>query len=210
MPHTLALEKSRPLPEELQITMAHPPSLADGREPFVYMLLPHAGGYQVMRASLKQLLEIAEAVSNVPGSEPVHVAAAGADGLSGDAAVPNRVGFRAEDIARMQGRMEQGSRVGWVRFGDVEIDAAARVVTRGGACVPLAPLEFDLLVALFQRKGAAASREELMREIWTGKAGVTPRTVDTHIFNLRRKLEDDPSQPVHLLTVSKIGYRLKA
>jgi len=137
--------------------MAHPASLADGRETFVYMLLPHAGGYRVMRAPLKQLLEISEAVSNVPGAEP-----AASDGSGGEAVAPGKGGgFRAEDIARMQGRLEQGSRVGWVRFGEVEIDAAARVVTRAGQAVPLAPLEFDLLVALFQRKGAAASREEL-------------------------------------------------
>ena len=180
----------------------HPPTtLADTREQFVYMLLPRSGGYQVMRAPLKQLLEIAEAVSDVPDTLPAAISGNG-DGAEGH-------GFRAEDIAKMQGRIEHGSRIGWVRFGDVEIDAAARVVTRGGRAIPLAPLEFDLLVALYQRKGAAASREELMTEIWTGREGVTSRTVDTHIFNLRRKLEDDPSRPVHLLTVSKIGYRLK-
>jgi DNA-binding response OmpR family regulator len=94
-------------------------------------------------------------------------------------------------------------------FSDVTIDVLARTVTKRGADVALTPLEFDLLVALFDRKGAAVSRRELLRDVWKGKNGVTTRTVDTHIFNLRQKLENDPSRPAHFVTVSKIGYRLK-
>jgi DNA-binding response OmpR family regulator len=71
-------------------------------------------------------------------------------------------------------------------------------------------MEFDLLVALLERRGAVASRHELMREVWGHSAIVVSRTVDTHIAELRRKLERNPAEPRHILTVRKAGYRLQA
>jgi DNA-binding response OmpR family regulator len=94
------------------------------------------------------------------------------------------------------------------RFGAIAIDRDTRTVTRAGIPVDLAPLEFDLLAALVARRGAAASRLELLRDVWGHSAAVVTRTVDTHIAELRRKLEDNPAQPAHILTVRKIGYRL--
>jgi DNA-binding response OmpR family regulator len=96
------------------------------------------------------------------------------------------------------------------RFGDVEVDPSSRSVFRGGRAVSLAPMEFDLLLALIRRRGAVASRHELMREVWGHRAVVVSRTVDTHIAELRRKLESDPAEPRHILTVRKAGYRLQA
>jgi two-component system, OmpR family, alkaline phosphatase synthesis response regulator PhoP len=94
------------------------------------------------------------------------------------------------------------------RFGDVEVDPAARVVRRRGEEVPLAPKEFSLLLALLRRNGAVASRVELLQEVWGHRGAVMTRTVDMHIAELRRKLEDDPADPRHLITVRKAGYRL--
>jgi two-component system alkaline phosphatase synthesis response regulator PhoP len=68
-------------------------------------------------------------------------------------------------------------------------------------------MEFDLLNALVARRGATASRLELLRDVWGHSAAVVTRTVDTHIAELRRKLERDPAQPEHILTVRKVGYR---
>ncbi len=95
------------------------------------------------------------------------------------------------------------------RYGDVVIDPEARAVTRRGVDVALAPKEFDLLLALVRRRGRAASRLELLKEVWGYAAAVMTRTVDTHILELRRKLEDDPARPRHILTVRKVGYRLQ-
>lgn len=95
------------------------------------------------------------------------------------------------------------------RFGDVVVDLHTRTVEKSGCEVALTPKEFDLLVALVDRDGAVASRVELMKEVWGHRAEVMSRTVDTHVFELRRKLEDDPSSPVHILTVHKSGYRLR-
>jgi two-component system, OmpR family, alkaline phosphatase synthesis response regulator PhoP len=96
-----------------------------------------------------------------------------------------------------------------IAFSDVRVDPASRVVRKGGREVDLTPKEFELLVALARREGAVASRPELLDEVWNPTTPITSRTVDTHLFELRRKLEDDPSRPRHLLTVRKVGYRLQ-
>jgi DNA-binding response OmpR family regulator len=95
------------------------------------------------------------------------------------------------------------------RFGEIEVDPASRTVRRNGRTVGLRPMEFDLLLALLRRRGAVASRLDLMREVWGHQAAVLSRTVDTHVAELRRKLEKDPAVPRHILTVRKAGYRLQ-
>ncbi len=96
------------------------------------------------------------------------------------------------------------------RFGEITIERACRLVLKEGETVSLAPLEYDLLVALYDRRGAVATRHELLREVWGHQAMVVSRTVDTHILELRKKLERDPAHPRHILTVRKTGYRLQA
>jgi len=95
------------------------------------------------------------------------------------------------------------------RFGDVIVDPSTRTVLRHGALVSLAPKEFDLLWTLLRANGAVVSRSELMDQVWGYRADVLSRTVDTHVGELRKKLEDDARRPQHLLTVRKIGYRLQ-
>jgi len=96
-----------------------------------------------------------------------------------------------------------------VRFGEVEVRPATHEVLRSGEPVPLRPKEFDLIMALIQRNGQVASRLELLHEVWGYDAEIVSRTVDTHMAELRRKLERDPGSPRHLLTVRKTGYRLQ-
>jgi DNA-binding response OmpR family regulator len=95
-----------------------------------------------------------------------------------------------------------------IAFGDVRADPSTRGVLRAGAPVSLRPKEFDLLVALARRNGHVVSRLELLREVWGYDDSVMSRTVDTHVAELRRKLEPDPANPRHILTVLKGGYRL--
>ena len=96
-----------------------------------------------------------------------------------------------------------------IRFGEVEIDLATRSTRLRGAEVALTPKELDLLLALIGRGGRIATRVELMREVWGHRAAIISRTVDTHVAELRRKLERDPANPRHILTVRKAGYRFQ-
>lgn len=95
-----------------------------------------------------------------------------------------------------------------LRLGGLEILPQSRLVLRQGEPVPLSRIEFDLFIALVRREGRPASRLELVREVWGYGAAVTSRSVDTQIYNLRHKLEENPANPRHLLTVSGVGYRV--
>lgn len=118
-----------------------------------------------------------------------------------------------ELLARVEALLRRGmpstaSKPDILHIGNVEIDPSTRRVRRDGADVPLTPKEFDLLLALIRRNGAVASRLELLREVWGYNSAVVSRTVDTHVAELRKKIEDDPAAPRFVLTVRKAGYRL--
>jgi DNA-binding response OmpR family regulator len=95
------------------------------------------------------------------------------------------------------------------RFGSVIVDFDSRSVTVKGRLADLTPRAFDLLAALLRRRGSVVTRAELMREVWGHRAEIASRTVDTHIADIRREIEDDPTDPKHLVTVWKTGYRLQ-
>jgi two-component system, OmpR family, alkaline phosphatase synthesis response regulator PhoP len=96
-----------------------------------------------------------------------------------------------------------------VTIGSTEVDVRARVLRRDGASLVVSRIGFELLLALLRRRGAVVSRAELMRDVWGYSEGVVSRTLDTHIFELRQLIEPDPSSPVHIRTVWRIGYRLE-
>jgi two-component system alkaline phosphatase synthesis response regulator PhoP len=97
----------------------------------------------------------------------------------------------------------------FLRFGDVTVDLAERTVSRAGCPVKLTHLEFELLSFLCSNSGRVHSREELLRQVWGFQQGQA-RTVDNFVAQLRAKLERDPDQPRHLLTVRGSGYRFSA
>ena len=102
---------------------------------------------------------------------------------------------------------DPGAAPGVIRFGDVSIDPASRTVTRSGESVSLTPKAYELMMALIKRKGAVATRVELLREVWDHRAIVLTRTVDSHMAELRKKLEHDAADPRHFITIWKVGYR---
>jgi DNA-binding winged helix-turn-helix (wHTH) protein len=95
------------------------------------------------------------------------------------------------------------------QFGDIVVDPMTRTVSRGDRPVAVSPKLFDLLMALIRRRGAVMSRAELLVEVWHRQDPRGTRTVDTHVFELRKRLEVNPAEPRHILTVSKVGYRLQ-
>ena len=91
-------------------------------------------------------------------------------------------------------------------FDDVKIDFKKYQVMRGDKEIKLTAAEFKILKLLIDSRGEPVSRHSILTEIWTDE-DVTTRTVDTHIWNLREKLEDDPGKPKHIVTVHRIGYK---
>jgi DNA-binding response OmpR family regulator len=114
-----------------------------------------------------------------------------------------------ELLARIEALLRRTRPVALYRFGGVEVDPERRTVHRNGSPVSLTPMEFDLLLALLRRKGTVVSRLDLLQEVWRHSAAVLTRTVDTHVAELRRKLERDPAAPEFILTARKAGYRLE-
>lgn len=94
-----------------------------------------------------------------------------------------------------------------LRTGDLEIDLDAHRVMREGELVPLTRIEFKLLAILAQNPGMTFSREQLVERLHGVAYEGYDRSVDSHIKNLRRKLEPDPTQPRYVLTIYGIGYR---
>ena len=95
----------------------------------------------------------------------------------------------------------------WEAYGDLRLHRASRTLLKRGRHVDLAPKEFDLLVALVDRRGRNVPRLELLQIVWGYDASVVSRTVDTHVASLRRKLEDEPRTPRYVATSVKSGYR---
>jgi len=97
-----------------------------------------------------------------------------------------------------------------VRFGDVEVDRGARTVKKAGVEVPLSPREMALLLYFLEHPDRAHSRDSLLDGAWGYDYEGTARTVDNFVVSLRKKLEDDPENPRHFLTVRGVGYRFEA
>ena len=91
---------------------------------------------------------------------------------------------------------------------DIEIKPLSRQVFKQGQEVGLAPKEFELLLRLINSRGQVLSRLTLMQQVWGHSAAVESRTVDTHVGELRKKLEDDSANPKFIKTVRKVGYRI--
>ena len=92
-----------------------------------------------------------------------------------------------------------------ISVGDLEIDTAKMVVTRGSKKIELTPIEFKILVVLARRKDIVFSRSQIMNEVWGNETYITDRTVDAHISHLRKKIA---KSNVQVESVLSVGYKL--
>jgi two-component system OmpR family response regulator len=96
-----------------------------------------------------------------------------------------------------------------IKVGEIEVDVARHTVSRSGTLIELSPKEFDLLGFLVKNKEQAFTRDQLLEKVWGYDYAGDTRTVDVHIRWLRQKIEVDPANPKHLLTVRGIGYKFE-
>jgi len=115
---------------------------------------------------------------------------------------------RAEAVLRRSdGRVAQRETPESYRFGEVEIDFKRHEATYGGEPLELSPREFELLSFFIQHRGEVVTRERLLDAVWGYNTIPFTRTVDMHVAKLRKKIEDDPSDPRHIVTVHRLGYK---
>ncbi|MGH9387024.1 MAG: response regulator transcription factor [Vicinamibacterales bacterium] len=96
------------------------------------------------------------------------------------------------------------------RFGDFEIDVERFELRRAGKPIDLTPIEFKLLAAFVRNRRVVLTRQQLLDKVWGSDIYITDRVVDTHIGNLRKKIELDPEAPALVVSVRGFGYRFDA
>jgi two-component system alkaline phosphatase synthesis response regulator PhoP len=93
-------------------------------------------------------------------------------------------------------------------FGNIALDFKKYEATKKGQKLELTPLEFRMLKLLIEKKGEVISRDDFLDQIWGEEnVSVSFRTVDSHIANIRKKIEDDPANPKHILSLRSVGYK---
>ncbi len=116
-----------------------------------------------------------------------------------------------ELLARVKALLRRGKPISppleRASFGDVEVDFKGYTVTKRGERVELTAREFSLLQLFLSRPDEVLRRDVILSEVWGDGWDVFPRTIDTHVAHLRKKLEDDPSEPKHILNVRGLGYK---
>jgi DNA-binding response OmpR family regulator len=131
--------------------------------------------------------------------------------LGADDYVIKPVGSR-EMVARVKAILRRSDKENDSRdtykFGDVTVDFRRHEVSRAGKPLHFTALEFKILCYLIERKGEVVTRDNLLDDAW-GDAIISPRTLDSHIAHLRKKIEEDPSQPRYLISIRGVGYRFE-
>jgi DNA-binding response OmpR family regulator len=129
--------------------------------------------------------------------------------LGADDYVTKPIGTR-EMVARVKAILRRVSqkedRPEAYEFGDVSVNFKSHEVIKAGRLIHLTALEFSLLKFFIEHKGEVLTRDAILDEAW-GDAIVSPRTIDPHIVHLRQKLEDDPANPQHFVSVRGVGYK---
>jgi len=106
-------------------------------------------------------------------------------------------------------RRDAGAGLGSIfEFGDVKIDLSLRTVHKNGASVHLTPIEYRLLSLLIANAGKVLTHRQILRDVWGPSHTEDGHYVRVYMGHLRQKLEDDPTQPKHILTETAVGYRL--
>jgi DNA-binding response OmpR family regulator len=114
---------------------------------------------------------------------------------------------RVETILRRRGTAAANECVECYDFGDVHVDFRRHEASKGGVTLELSAREFLLLAYLVAHRGEVVSRDRLLDAVWGYESMPFTRTVDTHVAKLRKKIETNPAQPRHLITVHRLGYK---
>jgi len=171
------------------------------------IMLPEVNGYEICRLVRAEGLETPIIMLTAKGQESDVVLGLnlGADDYVTKPFSIKELLARANALLRRQRR----GRVRRHRFGDCELDCAARKLLRGGKEVELTPKEYGLLELFARRAGRALTRDEVLRNVWGYDVFVTSRSVDRCVTALRKKVEPDPAHPTFIRTVRQIGYRFE-
>ena len=171
------------------------------------IMLPRMDGFEVCKqlrqagivTPLLMLTAKSQEIDKVLGLE------LGADDYVTKPFSPRELLARVKALLRRAKQVQHG--IDEYSFGDVEVDFKKYEVKKAGQPVYLTALEFSLLHFLVQNKGLVASRDAILDAVWGRDVYIQSRTVDKHIAELRKKIEDDPSLPEYIIGVRGVGYK---
>ncbi len=190
--------------EAVDVVSTEPPDLV-----LLDLMLPKRNGLEVL-AFIRRTSALPVILLTARGEEADRVRGleAGADDYVVKPFSAREVTARVKTVLRRTG--EPVGDAMCTTFGDVEVDPARRLVTKAGDEVDLPRKEFELLTCFLSHPGEALSREDLLQKVWASSTEwQDPSTVTVHVRRLRGRLEDDPSNPAHFVTVFGHGYRFE-
>jgi DNA-binding response OmpR family regulator len=172
------------------------------------LMLPKLSGYEVCRRVRAEGITTPILMLTARGEDGDKVL--GLD-LGADDYVTKPFSIR-ELLARVRAFLRRcnasGSSPDEVRFADVVIDFRSYEARKGDQVLDMTRKEFGVLRVLAARAGEVVTRDELLNEVWGCENYPTTRTIDNHIAMIRAKIENNPAEPGHLLTVHGVGYKL--
>jgi len=174
------------------------------------LMLPKMNGYELCRKVRKEGITTPILMLTARGEEVDRVLGLdlGADDyVTKPFSVPELLARIRAIIRRIQ-KAKTGDLPSDLKFGEVSVDFKCFEARKGDEVLDMSRKEFGVLRLLAARAGEVVTRDDLLDEVWGYDQYPTTRTVDNHIALLRNKLEEDPSQPRHLITVHGVGYKL--
>jgi DNA-binding response OmpR family regulator len=169
------------------------------------VMLPHKDGFEVCRELRRAGLRMPVILltAKTQESDKVLGLELGADDYVTKPFSPRELRARVKAaLRRAAGEMPE-----IYRFGDAEVDFTRCELRRRGRTIEMTPIEFKLLAAFIRHRGQTLNRSKLLDQVWGRETFVTDRVVDTHLTNLRKKIEPKPSEPRFLVSVRGMGYR---
>ena len=188
--------------EGLQMAASHIPDAI-----LLDLGLPDMNGHEVLMA-LRQWYSRAIVILSVQNSENDIVRALD-NGANDYLTKPFRVG---ELLARLRSAVrysDTNSHIQCVETGSLAIDLGARLVKRSGEILKMTATEYNLLALLASNKGRVLTHQFLLREVWGVSFQAETQYLRVFIAQIRKKLEDDPNRPKHIITESGVGYRFQ-
>ena len=173
------------------------------------IMLPEMNGFEVCRQLRQTGINTPILILTAKSQEVDKVLGLnlGADDYVTKPFSPRELRARVNALFRRVKQTQQG--IDLYHFGDVVVDFKKYEAEKGGRPIYLTVLEFAMLNFLIKNKNQVVSRNSILDQVWGDDVFVYPRTVDTHIAHLRKKIEDDPENPKYIIGVRSIGYKFK-
>jgi len=176
------------------------------------IMLPGMNGFEICKKLRSQGIRTPVIMLTAKGQEIDRVVGLeiGADDYVTKPFSPRELQARVKAVLRRMETEPDDRRENLFRSSGLEVDFRQYICRKNDKEVNLTAHEFELLKFLIRNRGQVITRDELLDEVWGKDVFVTPHTIDTHMANLRKKIEDDPSSPRLIISIRGIGYKFIA